>query len=70
MLGYLIALIAAVILVNLLGGYVYPVDHHIEPDFAPEAPHHDRGRVRRIRLKRHDPWLIEQHPFAYFVSIS
>jgi MFS family permease len=37
LIGAAFALIAAVILVNLLDGYVYPVDHHIEPDFAPEA---------------------------------
>jgi predicted MFS family arabinose efflux permease len=30
-------LAAAVILVNRLGAYTYPVDHHIEPDFASEA---------------------------------
>jgi MFS family permease len=37
LIGAAFVLIAAVILVNLLGGYVYPVDHHIEPDFAPEV---------------------------------
>jgi MFS family permease len=31
------ALVAAVILVNRLGAYAYPVRRHIEPDFVPEA---------------------------------
>jgi predicted MFS family arabinose efflux permease len=35
--GAAVLLAAAVILVNRLGAYTYPVDHHIEPDFASEA---------------------------------
>lgn len=36
LIGAAFTLVAAVILVNRLGAYVYPVDHEIEPDFAPE----------------------------------
>jgi predicted MFS family arabinose efflux permease len=35
--GAAVLLVAAVILVNRLGAYAYPVDHHIEPDLASEA---------------------------------
>ncbi len=34
--GAAFTLVAAVILINRLGAYVYPVDHQLEPDFAPE----------------------------------
>ncbi|MGA8755350.1 MAG: MFS transporter [Stellaceae bacterium] len=37
LIGAAFTLVAAVILVNRLGAYVYPVDHQIEPDFASEA---------------------------------
>jgi MFS family permease len=35
-IGAGVALVAAVILVNRLGAYAYPVDRPIEPGFAPE----------------------------------
>ena len=35
-LGAGVALVAAVLLINRLGTYAYPVHRHIEPDFAPE----------------------------------
>ena len=34
--GAAVALVVAVVLVNRLGAYAYPVDRHIEPNFAPE----------------------------------
>jgi len=37
LIGAGIALVAAVILINRLGAYVYPADRHVEPDFASEA---------------------------------
>jgi hypothetical protein len=39
-IGAAFALVAAVILINRLGAHVYPVDHRIAPDFAPEAAAH------------------------------
>jgi len=37
LIGAGLALVTAVILINRLGAYVYPADHHMEPDFASEA---------------------------------
>ncbi|MFZ3236245.1 MAG: MFS transporter [Stellaceae bacterium] len=36
LIGAACALVAAVVLVNRLGAYVYPVERRFEPDFAPE----------------------------------
>ena len=37
LVGAGIALVAAVILVNFLGPYIYPVDREVEPSLAPQA---------------------------------
>lgn len=36
LIGAAVALMAAVVLVNRLGTYVYPISRHVEPDFAPQ----------------------------------